>query len=72
MTFASDTVRMLFHQLPTQVQVQYAAMEARLAKGQHRMHIDGVMTCDGILEVLIRVTFDSKLDPLTSDRSSTF
>ena len=72
MTFASETVRLLFHQLPTERQVEFSEMEERLAKRLQRLHIDGVMTDSSVSEVLIRITFDSKAYALTCDRSSAF
>lgn len=61
MTFASDTVRMLFHQLPTETQVHYSDWEAQLAKRQRRLHVDAVMQHGPHLEVVIRITEDFRL-----------
>ncbi len=58
MTYASDTVRFLFHQLPTARQVEFINMEERLSKHQQRLHIDAVMSFDGHSEVVIRISFD--------------
>ena len=66
MTFASETTRFLFHQLPTEVQVQYTDMEHRLAKYQQALCIDGVMTYDHTSEVLIRISYDSKANAIPS------
>ena len=60
MTFASDNVRMLYHQLPTETQVEYAGMESRLALRGQLLQIDSVMRVENILEVIIRVTQDFK------------
>lgn len=62
MTYASDTVRMLFHQLPTETQVEYSDMEARLAKRSQRLHIDGVMRHGQHSEVVIRIFAEFKDD----------
>lgn len=62
MTYASDTVRFLFHQLPTGQQLEFMDMEERLSKRQQQLHIDGVMTWDGHSEVVIRISLDDKTD----------
>ena len=62
MTFASATVRILYHQLPTETQVRYADMENRLAGCGQRLQIEGVMQHDNILEIVIRITHDFKVD----------
>ncbi len=68
MTFASDTVRQLFHELPTATQVMYSDMEQRLAKQQRRIHIDAVMRNNTILEVIIRIFEDFRLtSPITNN-----
>lgn len=56
MTFVSETVRLLFHQLPADTQVRYAELENRLAKNGQGMQIDAVMQLERILEVVIRVS----------------
>lgn len=58
MTYASDTVRFLFHKLPAERQLDFANMEERLAKHLHRLHIDAVMSHDGHSEIIIRISFD--------------
>lgn len=63
MTYSSETVRFLFHKLPTQTQVRYTDMEASLAKRGQRLHIDGVMQHDNILEVVVRITENFNLTP---------
>lgn len=60
MTFASEAVRMLFHQLPTQVQVDYTDWENRLADRGQSLKIEGVMHFDRCLEIIIRVTENIK------------
>lgn len=61
MTFASETVRMLYHQLPTETQVWYADWEAQMAKRHRYLHIDAVMRSDRALEVVVRITENSQL-----------
>lgn len=56
MTFASETTRMLFHKLPTAVQLQYAELEARSAKAGQCLHVESVQWEDRVLEVIIRIT----------------
>lgn len=67
MTYASQTVRFLFHQLPTERQLDFMDMEERLAKRQQLLHIDGVMTFDGCSEVVIRISFDYKSNSLAGN-----
>ncbi len=55
MTFASETVRMLYHQLPTETQVWYADWEADMAKRRRYLHIDAVMQQGNALEVVVRI-----------------
>lgn len=62
MTYASQTVRFLFHQLPAERQLEFISMEERLAKRQQLMHVDAVMSFDGCSEVVIRITFDYQTD----------
>lgn len=69
MTFASETARFLFHQLPTERQVELSVMEDGLAThGQCLLQCDSVMTFDGRSEVLIRITFDHKAYAAAGDR----
>lgn len=56
MTFVSETVRMLFHQLPTEKQVEYAKWEIRLAERQQSLQIEAVMQHGLCLEVVVRVS----------------
>ncbi len=63
MTFATDTARLLFHQLPTEIQVNYTEWEAKLAVKQQLMQIDAVMRFGSVLEVSLRIT--ENLDPVT-------
>jgi len=60
MTFASEAVRMLFHQLPTEVQVDYTDWENRLADRGQSLRIEGVMNYDRSLEIIIRITENIK------------
>lgn len=70
MTFASDTVRILYHQLPTVKQVAISDMEERLAARRQRLHIDAVMQYGNISEVVVRITFDYQLSSLAADSST--
>lgn len=56
MTFASDTTRLLFHQLPTPTQVQFTELEERLAEQQQRLHVEAVRQDGNTLEVVVRIT----------------
>lgn len=58
MTFSSETVRILFHKLPTETQVQYAEWEDRSAKRGQALHIEAVMQWEQVSEVIIRITED--------------
>lgn len=62
MTFTSDEVRMLFHQLPTEVQVNYADFEAKLAVRKQSIHVEGILRHENALEVVIRITENFKCD----------
>lgn len=55
MTFGSETVQLLFHELPTDVQVDYLRLEEQLANAGKFMHVDAVMAWDNKLEVIIRI-----------------
>lgn len=56
MTFASDTARMLFHQLPTSQQSDYAEWEKRLSQKNQLLQIEAVMNYGTVSEVVIRLT----------------
>lgn len=71
MTFTSETVRLLFHMLPTGSQVLYAEMEEGLAKRGQKLHIDAVMQFDNVSEVIIRISADYKLNAGSGHRVST-
>lgn len=64
MTFASEAVRMAFHQLPTQTQVEYTDLEDRLADRSQRLHIDAVVQTDSYLEVVIRIAQNYQPSPV--------
>lgn len=76
MTFASEDVRLKYHQLPTDIQVQYADWESRLAKRGSQLHIYGVIDLNpkcsevvvGITENFIRNAVHLNLP--SSDHSS--
>ncbi len=67
MTFASDTVRLLFHQLPTERQVEFSDWEADIARRGRRLHIDAVMHEANVLEVCVRITSDYNGNAGTGD-----
>ena len=56
MTFATETARILFHQLPLDKQVEYSEWERRLATKNQMIQIDSVMRFGHVLEVVIRIT----------------
>lgn len=56
MTYASDSVRFLFHMLPTKQQSDIAEMEENLSKKGQQLAIDAVMQFDGASEVVVRIT----------------
>ena len=58
MTFASEAVRTLFHQLPTETQVLYSDWESKLARKKCSIHVDAVMIVGSVSEVVIRITED--------------
>ena len=60
MTFASEEVRMAFHQLPTQTQVEYTEMENRFADRGSGLHIEAVNHHADCLEVVVRVSHQFK------------
>lgn len=55
MTFSSEEVRILYHQLPTAQQTEYASWEESLAQKGRRLHIDAVTKQSNISEVVIRI-----------------
>lgn len=63
MRFASETTRMLFHELPTEKQVAYADLEVLLAEQGRVMHVDSVMSDGCTLEVVIRIGEKLHLNP---------
>lgn len=56
MTYASDTVRICFHQLPTEKQLEYSRMEETLARHGQQLRIEAVTQYGNVLEVVVRVT----------------
>lgn len=66
MTFASDTVRMLFHQLPTATQVEWEEWEDRMAKRGRRLHIEAVMRHERTSEIVVRIFEQYSFTPGTS------
>lgn len=61
MTFSGEETRLRFHQLPTETQVFYSDWEARLARRGCRLHVDAVIACGKISEVVIRIAEDFEL-----------
>lgn len=70
MTFASEAVRILYHQLPTDTQVRFTDMEETMAEYKQQLKIEAVMQYDRSLEVVIRITEKSNLDSFTSNTVS--
>lgn len=62
MIFASETVRILFHALPLSKQFLFEDLDTKL---QHRLIIDAVMEFENKSEVIVRISFDDKLDAVT-------
>lgn len=56
MTFASDSVRFLFHMLPTKQQTDLVEWEEKLSKNGQQVAVDAVMQFDGNSEVVVRIT----------------
>lgn len=69
MTFHSETVRLLFHQLPIDTQIFYSTFESQLAENKKCLHIDGVMVLDDSLEVIIRISENFNF-PTSDSRSA--
>lgn len=55
MIFLSEVARILFHQLPTEVQVRYAKLEDQLAEQQISLTIVCVQCLGERLEVTVRI-----------------
>jgi hypothetical protein len=55
MTFVSETVRILFHQLPTETQMQYVKLSERFSERGAALCIEAVCRHERILEVVVRV-----------------
>jgi hypothetical protein len=71
MTFASETVRLLFHQLPTTTQLNYERLEHRLADDGQSISIESINRYERILEVVVRITEDLDFAPLVHSEHST-
>lgn len=56
MTFRTESVRILYHQLPTETQVEYAEMEERFAKRGQGIAVEDVLFHENGLEIVIRIT----------------
>ena len=55
MTFASDEVRLSYHQLPAATQVEYSDWEARLAEHGQSIHVEAIAHDSNILEIILRI-----------------
>lgn len=69
MTFRSEEVRLLFHQLPMGSQIEYSNMEHRFAKKGWLIHIEDVIygrEGDLILEVVLRISENYGFVPANS------
>lgn len=67
MTFASDTVRYLYHQLPAERQVEFLNWEERIAARGERLNVDAVMAFGSVSEVVVRITIDYKGNAVSGD-----
>jgi hypothetical protein len=68
MTFATENVRILFHQLPAETQLNYQKLEKRLAKSGDSLNIEGIIRHERILEVILRITTDLEYSgPIKAD-----
>lgn len=56
MKFGSEVTRMLYHSLPTEVQVSYSRLEERLADDGKELQIESVMLNDNDLDVVVRIS----------------
>ena len=69
MTFASEAVRLLFHQLPTEEQLNYSNLEERLAAQGSQLRVEAVMRYERVLEVVVRITNHKQFDSSGTDSS---
>lgn len=62
MTYSSDVVQGIFHELPTDIQREYLKFEETLANQGKFLHLEGVMAWEGQLDVVVRIRskFDDK------------
>ena len=68
MTFASEEVRLAFHSLPTELQVEMSRMEERFAAQGSGLFIADVVQWDnGVSEVVIRITFKKQSNAVPRD-----
>lgn len=56
MRFASELVRHLFHELPTDKQVEISRLEQHLAEAGSLVQIDSVMPYEDKLDIVIRIS----------------
>jgi hypothetical protein len=71
-TFASEMVRTLFHQLPTETQVMYSDWEAKLARKKCLIHVDAVMLAGTISEVVVRITENFNTAPAYTEKPRSY
>lgn len=67
MTFDSDLVRLLFHQLPTETQVGWNEGDRQLQSVGKQMHIVSVMQDGETSNVIVRITEKLHADAVTDD-----
>lgn len=67
MTFANETIRHIFHKLPTETQVSWQDTERVLSlKGQY-LHVIGVTVGEGELQIIVSVHSKLESDLSSSD-----
>lgn len=67
MTFRSEVVRLLYHQLPLTQQISLTNMDEKHAKNGYEVHIEAVSRLDRISEVVVCITMRDKFDATASD-----
>ena len=67
MTFATETVRMLYHQIPASQQDSLVNLDERCARDGNEVCIDAVSRFDNISEVILRITLRDKFSAVTGD-----
>lgn len=67
MLFRSEVARELFHELPTDTQVEFARLEELLANCGKILYVEAVMRGERSLEVVVRVCQQLDSKPLRGD-----